>query len=57
MEEDIERPWLDIYKIRVDTNWVYLECSDCHDDVLLEHGYSLYDIKFWAYAHLEECGK
>lgn len=55
---DIGEPdWLRDFSYRQDSNYMYVECNDCHDDVLIEEGYTLYDIKVWAYCHLEECGK
>lgn len=56
--EDFGEPdWLKDFGIREDLNYVYLECRTCHDDIGLEDGFSLYDMKVWAYLHIEECMK
>jgi hypothetical protein len=58
MSEDFDEPdWLKDFSYRQDNNWMYVECNHCFEDTLIEHGYTLYDVKLWAYYHLEECGK
>lgn len=60
---DIGEPdWLKYFCIRIDDNYPYVECLDCHEDVCLQDLCSgdmvtLFDLKLWAYCHLEECGK
>jgi hypothetical protein len=57
-----EPDWLKDFRIRTDDNYSYVECLDCHEDVYIEDLCSgdevtLYDLKLWAYYHIEECGK
>lgn len=60
MSEDFTEPdWLKDYTVWQNGEFLFVACKYCGEDgtVSFEDGTTLYDMKLWAYYHIEECGK
>lgn len=60
MSEDFSEPdWLKEYTVWQNGEFIYVSHKYCGEEgtVAFVDGTTLYDMKLWAYYHLEECGK